>query len=98
MVFGRSMGKLRAPRVNPGGQPVGSYIRRGIGKLPYQDHRCRVIKMIEVLIIVRIFGTFGVSVRQQNCFQPTMRAEARLKSVVCWVADVRRVVWAHGKK
>jgi len=92
------MGKLRPAGINPRCQPIGTYVRRRVGQLSDQNHRRRIIEVIEILIIVRILANARIAIRQQYCFEPAVSAEASLKGVVGGVADVRGVVWAHGEK
>jgi hypothetical protein len=84
--------------IGPGGEPVGTDVGGGVGELANQRASRKIVKAIEVLVVVSLGFEICIAISELDDFQPAMGAEASVKSVIGRVADEGSVVWAHGKE
>src|SRR5689334_14671395 len=87
--------QLRLAGVFPGGEPVGTDVGGGVGKLADQDGAGMIVKMVVVFVGVGVQTAAGFAVSVKNGFHPTVRTEAGFESVVGGIGNECSVIRAH---
>jgi hypothetical protein len=74
--------QLRPSGVNPGGHPVRSQICSRIRELPDENRPRLRVKVVVVIIGIARKARVSATIRQQNIFEPRVRAQSHLERVI----------------
>src|SRR5205814_7224628 len=82
----------RAPRVDPGSQPIRAHVRGGVAELPDESRPGFAIETIVILVSVIGKPAASASIGYEHDLEPGMRLNTIFKGMVCGVGDELRII------